>query len=155
MLQIAGLQIICIVADGASPNRRFFKSHKISEFVKSGVTYLAPNVCCTPGSYVYFMADVPHLIKTIRNAWHNSQSGRSRHLMVRFKHLMVIIILVAIIYQNNGCEIKWAHLVELAEISAADSGLYIGKKLSREHLVLTSYSRMTVCLAVQVANIAS
>ena len=54
------------------------------------------------------------------------------------------------LFQNNGSDIKWSHLVELAEISAADSGLYIGKKLTREHLVLTSYSRVTVRLAVQV-----
>lgn len=87
MLQIAGLQVICIVADGASPNRRFFKLHKINKYVKSGVTYVAPNVCCPPGDYVYFMADAPHLIKTVRNAWHNSQLNRSRHLVVRLKVL--------------------------------------------------------------------
>ena len=40
--------------------------------------------------------------------------------------------------------------MELAEKSSSDSGLYIGKKLTREHLKLTSYSRMNVRLAVQV-----
>ena len=45
---------------------------------------------------------------------------------------------------------KWSHIVELAEKSVADSGMYLAKKLSREHIVLTSYSRMTVRLAVQV-----
>lgn len=54
--------------------------------------------------------------------------------------------------QNNGCEIRWSHLVELAALSTANSGLYIGQKLKREHLVLTSYSRMTVRLAVQVQS---
>ena len=73
MLQIGSLQVICIVADGAAPNRRFFKLHKIAKFVKSGVTYMALNVCRPPGDHVYFMADVLHLIKTIHNAWHNSQ----------------------------------------------------------------------------------
>lgn len=53
-------------------------------------------------------------------------------------------------WQNNGKEIKWSHIVELAEKSVADSGMYLAKKLSREHIVLTSYSRMTVRLAVQV-----
>ena len=73
--------------------------------------------------------------------------------MVRCKHIQQLLSYhssLSIVYQNNGSEIKWSHLVELAEISAADSGLYIGKKLSREHLALTSYSRMTVRLAVQV-----
>lgn len=52
--------------------------------------------------------------------------------------------------QNDGHEIKWAHLVELCEKSVADTGLYIGKKLTREHVQLTSYSRMNVLLAAQV-----
>ena len=39
MLQIAGLQVICVAADGASPNKRFFKLQK------SGVTYVTPNIC--------------------------------------------------------------------------------------------------------------
>ena len=37
-----------------------------------GVNYLAPNVCRAPGDKVYFIADPPHLLKTIRNAWYNS-----------------------------------------------------------------------------------
>lgn len=49
-------------------------------------------------------------------------------------------------------EIKWAHMVELAEKMTADSGLHIGKKLTREHIVLTSYSRMNVRLAAQVSK---
>ena len=91
MLQIAGLQVISIVADGASPNRKFFKLHKIEKLMKSGITYVVPNVCRPPGDYVYFMPDVPHLIKTIRNAWHNSQLHRSRHLMVSCKQHFCIV----------------------------------------------------------------
>ena len=57
LLQIAGLQVICVVADGASANRRFFRLHSIDEYKKSGVTYLAPNICRAPGDKVYFIAD--------------------------------------------------------------------------------------------------
>jgi len=57
--------------------------------------------------------------------------------------------------QNNGGEIKWSHLVELAEKSTSNAGLYIGNKLTREHLNLTSYSRMNVCLAAQVSSVMS
>ena len=53
MLQIAGLQVICIVADGATPNRKIFKLHKIEELMKSGVTCVAPNVCSKPGNHLY------------------------------------------------------------------------------------------------------
>lgn len=80
MLRITGLQVICVTADGASLKCKLFKLHKIDKHVKSDVTYVAPNVCCKPGNYVYFMADVPHLIKTVRNAWYNSQLERSRTL---------------------------------------------------------------------------
>ena len=55
--------------------------------------------------------------------------------------------------QNSGGEIKWSHLVELAEKSTSNTGLYIGNKLTKEHLKLTSYSRMNVCLAAQVDNV--
>ena len=36
------------------------------------------------------------------------------------------------------------------ERTSANSGLYIWRKLTGEHVVLTSYSRMTVSLAAQV-----
>ena len=73
MLQLADLQVICVVADGATPNRRFFKLHKMEQYTKSGVTYFAPNICWTPGDYVYFIADVPHLTRpfAMRGTIHN------------------------------------------------------------------------------------
>ena len=52
-------------------------------------------------------------------------------------------------YMYKGKD-KWFHLVELAEKSMSESGLYIGKKLTTEHVRLTSYSRMNVHLAAQV-----
>lgn len=41
-------------------------------------------------------------------------------------------------------------MVELCEKTVTDSGLYIGNKLTCEHLNLTSYSHMNVHLAAQV-----
>ena len=78
MLQLAGLTVVSVVADGASSNRKFFRLHKISQHQKSGVTYKAPNI----GHYVYLMPDAPHLLKTVRNAWYNSQANRTRKLIV-------------------------------------------------------------------------
>lgn len=54
------------------------------------------------------------------------------------------------VVQNQGCDIKWAHIVELSEKAVANTALYVGKNLTREHLNLTSYSRMNVRLAAQV-----
>lgn len=69
--QDVGLQVISVVADGGSNNRRFFCMHAISKLQISGVTYKAPNIT-QPGSFAYSIADPPHLIKTMRNAWYNS-----------------------------------------------------------------------------------
>ena len=52
--------------------------------------------------------------------------------------------------QKGGHYILWSHLTELHDKSQQDSGLYIGKKLTREHTHLTPYSRMRVDLAAQV-----
>lgn len=79
---MAGFKVICIVADGASVNRKFFTLNSLPQYKKSGVTYVVPNICL-PGNFIYFIADVPCLIKTVRNAWHNSQANRSRHLKVK------------------------------------------------------------------------
>ena len=120
--------------------------------MKLGVTYRVPNVCRLSGDFIYFIADVPHLIKTIRNAWYNSQDRRSRHLVVSINFLLIGIGIYFCI-QNNGVEIKWSHLIELAEKATVSTGLYIGRNLTREHTILTSYSRMTVRLAVQISYI--
>ena len=84
MLQLVGLTVISVVADGASSNRKFFRLHKILQHQKAGVTYKAPNIC-QQGNFVYFMPDAPHLLKTIRNAWYNSQANRTRKLIVSVK----------------------------------------------------------------------
>ena len=59
----------------------FFACHSIEEYKKMGITYKAPNLTL-PGQFVYFMVDVPHLMKTTRNAWSNCQAKGTRHLEV-------------------------------------------------------------------------
>ena len=46
-----------------------------------GITYKAPNLTLA-GQFVYFMVDVPHLMKTTRNAWSSSQAKGTCHLEV-------------------------------------------------------------------------
>ncbi|XP_065891694.1 uncharacterized protein [Dysidea avara] len=79
MLSLVGLEVICMVADGASSNRKFFACHSIEKYKKMCITYKAPNLTL-PGQFVYFMVDVLHLMKTTRNAWSNSQAKGTRHL---------------------------------------------------------------------------
>ena len=84
MLQLAGLTVISVFADGASSNHKCFQLHQNFQHQKSCVTYKAPNVC-HQGNYVYFMPDTPHLLKTVQNAWHNSQANRTQKLTIRVK----------------------------------------------------------------------
>ena len=57
------------------------------------------------------------------------------------------------IQKNNGGEMKWAHWIELTEKINSNTGLYVGNKLTMEHLNLTSYSSMNVHLAAQVYRV--
>ena len=64
------LKVIVVTADGASPNRKFFKMHQTKK--NDEVVYKTPNPYSQDDREVYFMSDVPHLIKTTRNCWSNS-----------------------------------------------------------------------------------
>ena len=80
MLALIGLQVISVVADGVPNNRRFIRMHKVPKFQCSDVTYKAPNIT-NPDNLVYFMADPPHLIETVRNAWYNSRANGTHSLV--------------------------------------------------------------------------
>ena len=67
-LKCCGLTVIAFCCDGASPNRKFYKMHG-----KSGE--LNPNPF-HEGLDIYFICDVPHLLKTTRNCWYNSLANK-------------------------------------------------------------------------------
>ena len=54
--------------------------------------------------------------------------------------------------QNNGKYILWSHLKTIHKEMQSDTGLYIGKRLTLQHVELTSFSRMRVDLAAQVST---
>ena len=89
------------------------------------------------------------LLKTIRNAWYNSQANSTWSLVVN-KYLCTYYYLIMCVVQNQGCDVKWACIVGLSEKVVAYTSLYNGKNLMREHLNLTSYSHVNVSLAAQV-----
>jgi len=78
-LERQGFRVMVLVCDGASTNRRLWKLHNEG---KSDVIYKVDNVFASdaPRS-LYFIADPPHLIKTIRNCWWSNK----RELTVRWK----------------------------------------------------------------------
>ena len=74
-LERNGLKVLAATADGASTNRRLIKLHSS----KSGeVVYKVVNPHSRDRRYLYFFADPPHLLKTVRNAW----ASPKRHLWV-------------------------------------------------------------------------
>ena len=82
-IEESGLKVVLITADGAAPNRKFFHMHKTSSMTPEEVVYKTPNPYSNDNRDVYFMSDVPHLIKTVRNCWSNSFAHRnSRALWV-------------------------------------------------------------------------
>ena len=121
------LKVLFITCDGASPNRKFFNLHGNGQLVN-----------CTrnpydPDRYIYFISDVPHLLKTARNCFSNSNSHRNSRSLWR------------------GKPISWMHVVDLYRDYC--TGLYrLCPKLSQAHITLTSFSIMNVRLAAQVLS---
>ena len=78
MIEGIGGKVISITADGASPNRKFFRMHG------KGFVYKAFNPYADPreGRPVFFICDPPHLIKTTRNCWSHSGFSGTRLMKV-------------------------------------------------------------------------
>lgn len=88
-----GLHVVAFVSDGAQPNRKFYRDHYHASTTKKGITYKTPNLF-RPGSFIYFISDVPHLLKTTRNAWSNSKEAGPRHLWVLPVLLLVYVCML-------------------------------------------------------------
>ena len=134
-LEIIYLKVISATADGASPNRKFFRIHKFMDgdagkkrCLQSTTYYAKVN------RFIFFFSGVPHLIKTSRNCIANSGAGRATRFM-----------------WNNGLYILWSHISQLY-YDDLDCGLKLVNKLTSDHINLTPYSAMRVRLAAQVVS---
>ncbi len=88
-LTLMGLIVRAFVSDGASWNRKFYNHHRMAE--ESGCITYSTRHPLLRREKLYFICDVPHLLKTTRNNWENSGSHqKSRNLLVSIKSLMVI-----------------------------------------------------------------
>ena len=75
--------MIAFVCDGAKPNQKFLKGLSGSEGMKNGIPYKTVNRYCKDRN-IFFISDVPHLIKTTRNCWYSSTSSGTRYMWVSF-----------------------------------------------------------------------
>ena len=68
-LEGLGFKVLVVTADGVSSNHKFFKLHGDA---KGECCYKVPNPYTSENRSVFFVSDVPHLMKTTRNCWSNS-----------------------------------------------------------------------------------
>lgn len=124
------LWVVATVNDGASANRKFFRLHSpLAKDLKCDVVYKTPNIFAT-SRFIYFFADSPHLMKTARNCLYNSGYGsRSRYMW------------------NNDQYLIFRHIADLF-YSDQEYALHTLPKLTTDHIVLTSYSKMKVTFQI-------
>ena len=109
-LEAAGYKVISLTGDKGSCNTKFFRLH--NKIAKSEVTYKVPNPYTSEKRDIYFISDVPHLIKTVRNCWSNSFChNQARALWVRY-HTNNIQCLVAS-YTLSSYIQKYIHTVDV------------------------------------------
>ena len=129
----AELKVMFITCDGASPNRRFFEMHRGAD---EGPVYRVNNdYALDEDRYLYFISDVPHLLKTIRNCFANSYSMKKSRKLWRC-----------------GKTISWMHVVDLYKHYIQDNVFSTCPKITRAHIDLTSFSCMKVNLAAQIMS---
>ena len=128
------LWVVALVNDGASPNRKLFNLHvKLTVDRECDVVYKTINLFA-PSRFIYFFADVPHLMKTARNCLYNSGSGSCSRLMWNDGHYLLFKHIADIFYRDQAV------------------ALHVLPKLTLEHIVLTSFSKMKVKLATQMLS---
>ena len=106
----------------------------------------------------YILCDVPHLIKTVQNCWERSHFGGPRLMLVRIILMMMVHATCYLVLTHFYIHKLYRKMDSILYGSSwktsrrgpmPPSGLYIGKKLTREHIKLTSSSRMRVDLAAE------
>lgn len=131
-LERSGLPVIAFVCDGSSVNRAFIKKNKPATPHPSGVTFDTWNKCAR-NRKLFFISDVPHLLKTIRNCMLNSRWDKlkSRRRMVK-----------------NQQRITWDFIIKLYDLKVGKN-LRKSYKLNAMNVYPDSYARMKVKTAAE------
>ncbi len=122
-LECCGMKVIAFCCDGASPNRKFYKMHG-----KSELTYKTPNPFCDDRD-IFFICDVPHLLKTTRNCWENSFANKySRALWVSYFPIAYMYTKIHMLHTFRGTGSILAGPILLPSITATSQ--HLGSALS-------------------------
>ena len=134
-LERSGLAVVAFVSDGCSVNRSFIKMHKPVTKLPRGVVFDTINKA-SRGRILYFMSDVPHLLKTIRHCFFNSRIVKKKgtRLMTR-----------------NGKKIVWDFIIKLFQEKKGKT-LRKSFKLNAQNVFPDSYARMKVKYAAQILS---
>jgi len=129
----AGIAIVAFVSDGFAANRSFVKKHQAVGVTKSGLMYSTVNKAA-PHRQLYFMSDVAHLLKTIRNCLHRSKLANGKRCM-----------------EKGGEKMVWQTIVDLYN-AKKDETLRKSYKLNAQNVFIDSFSGMKVKFAAQVLS---
>lgn len=134
--EIRNIKILAFVCDGLGVNRTFFEMHTpVTKDTHFKLVFDTINFCSPERRVLYFISDVCHLLKTLRNAFYNSGDGKKK------PRLMTI----------NGQTIQWKTIVRLYLTYKSDT-LRKSYKLNSQNVFLTSYSKMKVRYAAHVLS---
>ena len=87
------LKVIVVCSDGASTNRKIFRMHGESSCQPYHPVYKTTNRYSEEERPVFFMSDVPHLLKTTRKNWsHSFAHGCTRKLWVSYNVYQYIMV---------------------------------------------------------------
>lgn len=131
-LEELGLKVRAWVCDGATANRRFFKAHDRGNKFE-GIQFSCLNRC-NMTRQIFFICDVPHLLKTTRNNLENSYSNLKSRTLTK-----------------NNKQISWLHIASTFE-EDIDQNLGRLPRIKHEHIHLSPQLRMRVKLAAQVLS---
>lgn len=134
-LERSGVPIVAYVCDGFSTNRAFIHMHKPATKLPSGLVFDTINKAA-PDRILYFISDVPHLLKTLRNCLMNSRwDGKKSRRKMMFK----------------GKRITWDFIVKLFE-SDKHKTLRKAFKLNAMNVFPDSYARMKLKYAAEAIS---
>ena len=74
-LELHGFKVISLTSNGAASNRKLYQMMHVDTPVTqcgSSIKYCMPNPYTAEDRKIFFISDVPHLLKTTRNCWANS-----------------------------------------------------------------------------------
>ncbi|KAK3909864.1 Transposable element P transposase [Frankliniella fusca] len=129
-----GVKILAVVCDGAAENGAFFDMHQPATKHPGGIVFDSVNLAA-PNRNIYFISDVPHLLKTIRNNFAKSGFGP------RCKKLLT----------KNGQTIIWKTIEDLY-LTDCKNTFRRCPKLNNQCVYLNSYTCMKVSYAAAVLS---